>query len=80
MIATEGVELLEFNIANVQDSHQYLVIPRANENHEEALRKSALANYLGRVRKVLRSQLNGQNKISAINTSHLAKGGDRSNK
>ncbi|KAF7649611.1 hypothetical protein LDENG_00138900, partial [Lucifuga dentata] len=50
-----------------QDRYKYLGIPQANGNHEEAAR-SATAKYLQQVRQVLRSQLNGRNKIQAINT------------
>ena len=50
MISSEGVELPEGNIADVQDSYKYLGIPLSNGNHEEAARKSATAKYLRRVR------------------------------
>ena len=39
MMTTEGVELLEGNIASVQDNNKYLQISRANAHHEEAARK-----------------------------------------
>ena len=68
MITTEGVELSEANIADVQDCYKYLRIPQANRSHEEAVRKSAAAKYLRRVRQVLRSQLI---KIRAINNYAL---------
>ena len=67
VIRTEGVELPEGSIADVQDSYKYLGIPQANGNLEEAARKSATAKYLHRVRQVLKSLLNGKNKIRAIN-------------
>ncbi len=35
MIRTEGVELPESSIADVQDSYKYPGIPQANGNHEE---------------------------------------------
>ena len=63
IIKIEWVELLEGNIADVQDSKKYLRIWQANGNNEETTRKSATAIYLCRVR-----QLNGQNKIEASNT------------
>ncbi|MHC5954160.1 hypothetical protein ACYTX9_09610, partial [Streptococcus pyogenes] len=44
---------------------------QANGNHEEVARKAATTKYLQRVRQVLRSQLNGKNKIRAINTYAL---------
>ncbi|TWW57466.1 Transforming growth factor beta receptor type 3 [Takifugu flavidus] len=71
VIATDGVELPEGNITDVQDSYKYLGIPQANGNHEEAARRSATAKYLQRLRQVLKSQLNGKHKIQAINTYAL---------
>ncbi|XP_076610522.1 uncharacterized protein LOC143335176 [Chaetodon auriga] len=71
IITTEGVELPEGNIADVQDSYKYLGIPQTNGNHEEATQRSATAKYLQRVRQVLKSQLNGKNKIQVINTYTL---------
>ena len=68
MIRTEGIELPECNIVDVQDSYKYLGNPQANGNHEETARKSARAKYLQRVRQVLMSQLSGKNKIQALNT------------
>ena len=59
MTTTEGVELPEGNITDVQDSYKYLMIP--NGDHEGAARKSAKANYLCKIRQVPRSELNGQN-------------------
>ena len=50
---------------------KYYGVPQVNGNHEEAARKSATVKCLRRVRQVLRSQLNGQNKIQAINTHAL---------
>lgn len=35
MITTERVKLSEGDIANVEDSYNYLWIPQANGNHEE---------------------------------------------
>ena len=67
MIRTEGVDLPEGNIGDIQDSYKYLGIPQANGSHEEAARKSTTTKYLQRVRQVLKSQLNGRNKIQAIN-------------
>ena len=71
MITTEEVELLEGNIADVQDSYKYLGIPQANGNHEEASMKSATGKYPHRRRQVLRSHLNGHNKIQEIKTYAL---------
>ena len=38
-IRTEGVELPEGNIVDVQDSYKYLEIPQANGNHEETAQR-----------------------------------------
>ena len=46
LITTEGVELPEGNIADVQESYKYPGIPQANGNHEAVVRKSATAKYL----------------------------------
>ena len=62
-VTNKGVELPGGNIADVQDSYKYLGIPQANGIHEEAARQSATAKYLHRVRQVLKSQLNGRNKV-----------------
>ena len=51
MITTEGTELLEGNIADVQDSYKYLAIPQSDGNHEVA-KRSATAEYVQRVSQV----------------------------
>ena len=45
MITTEGTELQDRNIADVQERYNYLGIPQANGTHEEDTRKSATAIY-----------------------------------
>ena len=65
------MELPEGHIGDVQDSYKYLGIPQANGNHKKAAQRSTTAKYLQRVRQVLKSQLNGKNKIQAINTYAL---------
>ncbi|KAF7656211.1 hypothetical protein LDENG_00045200 [Lucifuga dentata] len=67
VVRTEGVELPEGRITDIQDSYKYLGIPQANGSHDEDARRSATAKYLQRVRQVLRSQLSGRNKIQVIN-------------
>ncbi len=69
MIRTEGVELPEGSTEDVQDSYKYIGISQANGNHEEAARMSCTALYLHRVRQVMKSWLNGRNKVRAINMS-----------
>uniref|UniRef100_A0A3B5PPD0 Reverse transcriptase domain-containing protein n=1 Tax=Xiphophorus maculatus TaxID=8083 RepID=A0A3B5PPD0_XIPMA len=71
VIRTEGVSLPEGTIADIEDSYKYLGIPQANGNLDEVTRKGATAKYLQRIRQVLRSQLNGKNKIRAINSYAL---------
>ena len=71
MITTEGIELLEDNIVDVQDSYKYLGIPQADDNHEEAAQRLATAYSQIPVSQVLKSQLNGKNKIQAHNTYAL---------
>ena len=70
LITTEGGELPEGNITEFQNSYKYLGVPQANGNHEESARKSATTKYLQRVRQVLKSQLNGKNKVQAHATCH----------
>ena len=71
MITTGGAELPEGTITDSQDSYKYLGVPQVNGNHEKAARKSATSRYLQRVRHVLKSPLNGKNKVQAINTYAL---------
>ena len=47
MIRTEGVELLEGNIVDAQDSDRYLGIPQANSNYEETAQRSATGGNRG---------------------------------
>uniref|UniRef100_A0A096MCJ5 Uncharacterized protein n=1 Tax=Poecilia formosa TaxID=48698 RepID=A0A096MCJ5_POEFO len=61
----------EGTIADIEDSYKYLGIPQANGNLDEVTRKGATAKYLQRIRQVLRNQLNGKNKIRAINSYTL---------
>lgn len=68
VVHTEGVSLAEGTIADMEDSYKYLGIRQANSNLEEATRNTATAKYLQRVRQVLRSQLNGRNRVLAINS------------
>jgi len=70
VIVTEGVELPEGTLTDVQESF-ILGIPQVNGNHEEVVRKSGTTKYLQRMRQFLKSQLNGKNKFRAINTYTL---------
>ena len=46
VIAAEVVELPEVNIADIQNSLKYLGIRQANDNNEEAGRKSATTRHI----------------------------------
>ncbi|KAF7648095.1 hypothetical protein LDENG_00161940 [Lucifuga dentata] len=48
MVRTEEVELPDGRITDIQDNYNYLGIPQANGNHEEAARRPATAKYLQR--------------------------------
>uniref|UniRef100_A0A096ME63 Uncharacterized protein n=1 Tax=Poecilia formosa TaxID=48698 RepID=A0A096ME63_POEFO len=71
VVHTEGVSLPEGTIADVEHSYKYLGIPQANGKLDEVTRKGATAKYLQQIRQILRSQLNGKNKIRAINSYGL---------
>jgi len=64
-------KLPEGTIADFQDSYKYLGVLWQNGNHNEAARKSPTTKYLQRVKQVLESQLNENNKIQAIDTYAL---------
>ena len=67
-VKTQGVDLPNGHIEDVQDSYKYLGIAQSYGTHDEEARKAATSKYLKRVRQVLKSQLNGRNKIRAINS------------
>ncbi|KAF7662686.1 hypothetical protein LDENG_00229650 [Lucifuga dentata] len=71
VVSTEGVELPEGRIIDIQDSYKYLGIPQANGNHEEAARKSVYSQIPPLLRQVLRSQLKGRNKIQPYQSSDI---------
>ena len=71
VIKTDGLELPAGHIADIQTSYKYLGIPQSHGNHDEEARRTATSKYHQRVRQVLKSQLNGKNKIQAINTYAL---------
>ncbi|KAI4823323.1 hypothetical protein KUCAC02_011916 [Chaenocephalus aceratus] len=62
MTTTEGMDLPEDYMAEVQDCNKNLGIPQRNGHHYEARGKAATAKYLHRVGKVLKSQLNARTK------------------
>lgn len=67
VVRTEGVVLPEGQGADVKGRYSYIAISQANGNQEEVTRKS----YLQRVRQILRSQLNGKNKVRPIKINTL---------
>ena len=71
VIKTDGLELQAGRIADIQTSYKYLGIPELHGNHDEGARKTATSKYHQRPRQVLKGQLNGNNKIKAINTYAL---------
>ena len=67
---TDGLQL---NIGNIQDvevsqGYKYLGILQGQENLQQEVKSKATHLYFKRVKQVLKSKLNGQNKIQAINT------------
>ena len=71
VIKTDSLELPVGHIADIQTSYKYLDIPQSHGNHDEEARKTATSKYHQRVKQVLKNQLNGKNKIQAINTYTL---------
>lgn len=69
MIRTEGAKL-----PDILDSYKYVWIPQSYGRHHEKARKTATSKYLHRVRQVLKCQVNGKNKLQAINTYTLLRG------
>ena len=65
---TQGIQLPEGHIADIEDSYKYLGIMQSYGNHDAEVRRKATAEYKKRVKQVLKSQLTAKNKITAINT------------
>ena len=66
-------EGLELSIGTMQDvqvetGYKYIEILQAYENMQTKVKEKASSLYLKRVKQVLKSKLNGPNKIQAINT------------
>lgn len=64
-------ERVPFPVGKIADSYNYLGIPQADKNKDTITRSLATAKYIQRVRWLLKSQLNGRNKIQAINICTL---------
>lgn len=67
IVETKGIALPEGRKADIEDNYKYLGVPQAHSNHKKATREAATAEYLQRVRQVLKTQLNGKKRIKAIN-------------
>ena len=70
MVQTEGINLPNNNIRglNLEESYKYLGILQADDIKHVQVKKKAASEYTKRVRKVLKSKLNGGNSIRAINS------------
>ena len=69
-VQTEGINLPNNNIRglNLEKSYKYLGILQAYDIKHVQVKKKAASEYTKRVRKVLKSKLNGGNSIRAINS------------
>ena len=67
---TEGLKLENgtINDANCEDGYKYLGIQQLQGNMLDNVKRSITTNYKARLRQVLKSKLNGWNKIQAMNT------------
>ena len=70
VVNTEGINLPNNNIRglNLEESYKYLGILQADDIKHVQVKKKATTEYTKRVRKVLKSKLNGGNCIRAINS------------
>ena len=70
MVQTEGINLPNNNIrvVNLEESFKYLGILQADDIKHVQVKKKAASEYIKRVRKVLKSKLNGGNSIRAVNS------------
>ena len=70
VIQPEGINLPNNNIRglNLEESYKYLEILQADDIKHVQVKKKAASEYTKRVRKVLKSKLNGGNTIRAINS------------
>ena len=70
VVQTKGINLPNSNIRglNLEESYKYLRILQANNIKHVLVKKKAASEYTKRVRKVLKSKLNGANTIRAINS------------
>ena len=68
---TDGIELPQVGTMKglgLEDSYKYLGILEADDIKHAQIKKKTSAEYIKRMRKVLKSKLNGGNTIKAINT------------
>ena len=55
-----------------ENGYTYLGILESNERKDQEMKNKVTAEYKGRLRLILKSKLNGKNKIQAINTWAVA--------
>ena len=67
---TQGMNLPNNNIKglNLDETYKYLGILQADDIKHKQVKKKTLSEYNKRVRKILKSKLNGGNIIKAINS------------
>ena len=65
---TDGIDLPEGHIDDVEEKYKYLGILQSYGNHEGEIKAKAITEYKKRIRQVLKSQLTAMNKVTAINT------------
>ena len=70
VVQTEDINLPNNNIRglSMEESYKYLGILQADDIKHVHVKKKAASEYTKRVRKVLKSKLNGENSIRAINS------------
>ena len=74
LVKSEGIPVPNGQVmTNIEDSgYKYLGILEADEVKDEAMKDQTKKEYIKKVRKILKSKLNGRNVISAINSRAVA--------
>lgn len=57
MVTAEGLELIEGNKGDIQDSNKYLGILQTKGSHEEATRKTKYVHTAGHVSRMARARI-----------------------
>ena len=68
IVKTDGIELPNGTIKDLDAGYKYLGIVQSDTNHDTEVRQRSVTEYKKRIRQVLRTQLNARYKIRAINT------------